>query len=225
MTEPTLDAPASSTIDVNAQQAAAAPKPAASGIPEGYVPEARLTGALQTIEKLTLTNRALSEQITAANTRLGELQAQGTQKETEWTSKAGEQTNALKGVTTERDTLKQQVATLEANQAKFKMIGEMGHYNLLAIADQIPVDADPVKQKANIERMAAFATQLVNGREQELTAGETKPILNPDKAGDLPTTSAGWSKLIDGLPFGSPERQAAFDGMFAWSQTQKPVKA
>ena len=226
MPDETLDAPGSSAPGANSQQAPAPQKPASSGIPEGYVPEARLTGALQKIQELTLTNQSLQGQLIAANTANGQLQAQGSMKETEWSSKAGETANTLKSITDERDVLKAKIATLELEGKKLKMIADTGHFNLLAIADQIPVQADPAKQKEAIERMAAFAASLVNGREKELTAGETaltiQPIVN---GGELPTTSAGWNKAIDALPFGTPERQAMFDKFFEWSTAKPPVKA
>jgi len=191
---------------------------------EGYVPEARLTGALQKIESLTLTMKSLQDQLTAANTRIGELQAQGASQETEWNAKAGEQANAVKGVTEERDALKARIASLEAQQKKIQMIADLGHYNLLAIADQIPVQADEAKQKEAIERMANFAKGLVEGREKELTAGTTVVTTNP-AATELPTTSQAWNKYLEGIPFGTPEREAAWAKFFDWSQTQAAKKA
>ena len=209
----------------NPQQAQGTQKPVAPAIPEGYVPEARLTGALQKIETLTLAKQGLEGMLQAANTRVGELQALGTQRDTEWKTKTGEQATVLNGVTAERDTLKARIADLEAQQKKIAMIAELGHYNLLAIADQIPANADPVKQKETIERMAAFASGLVQNREKELTAGVTQVTANPALAGELPTTSAAWSKYLESIPFGTPEREAAWDKFYAWSQTQPAKKA
>jgi len=183
-----------------------------------------LTGALQKIEQLTLSKKAIEELLAAANTRIGELQATTRSSETEWTAKVGETASALTGVTTERDALKTEITTLKAEQAKIRMIGDLKHYNLLGIADQIPVLADPVKQREAIERMAAFANSIAQNREQELTAGTTTVTTETvSPAGNLPTTDAGWSKLIESLPFATPEREAAFEAWGNWSM-KKPIK-
>ncbi len=212
------------SAEANSQQPqAGTQKTASSGVPEGFVQIERLNGALKKIEELTLTNRSLNEQLVTVNTRVGELQAQGLSKETEWNAKAGEHAKALSGVTTERDTLKQQIAEQEAQLAKIKMIGELGHFDLLAIADQIPVHADPAKQKEAIERMAAFTKALVDGREQQLTAGSTVVQTQPEATiSKLPETPAAWEKYINSLPLLSPERQKAFDDYFDW--TMKSAK-
>ncbi len=211
-----------SSAEANSQQPQAeTQKTASSGAPEGYVQVERLNGALKKIEELTLTNRSLHEQLVAANTRLGELQAQGTQKEAEWTAKAGEHGKSLKAMSDERDTLQQQIAEQQAQIAKIKMIGELGHYPLLAIADQIPLHADEAKQKEAIERMAAFMKALVDGREKELTAGNTVVSTQPEvTVSKLPVTAAAWEKYINSLPLLSPERQKAFDDFFEWSMKQ-----
>jgi hypothetical protein len=119
-------------------------------IPEGYVPIERLNGALQKIEQLTLSKKTVEDLLAVANTRIGELQAHGKSIETEWSGKVGDAANALKGATDERDALKKENASLKAEQLKVKLIGDLGHYNLLAIADQIPVLDDPAKQKEAI---------------------------------------------------------------------------
>lgn len=211
-----------SSAEANSQQPQAeTQKTASSGAPEGYVQVERLNGALKKIEELTLTNRSLHEQLVAVNTRLGELQAQGTQKEAEWTAKAGEHSKSLKAVSDERDTLQQQIAEQQAQIAKIKMISELGHYPLLAIADQIPLHADKAKQKEAIERMAAFTKALVDGREKELTAGNTVVQTQPETSvSSLPETAAAWEKYINSLPLLSPERQKAFDDFFEWSMKQ-----
>ena len=107
---------------------------------QGYVPEARLTGALQKIQELTLTIKSLQDQLSAANTRVGELQAQAQSKETEWSAKVGEGSQALQAMTGERDSLKADNARLQAELDKAKIVGELKHFSLLPILDQIPSD-------------------------------------------------------------------------------------
>jgi hypothetical protein len=194
---------------------------------EGYVPEARLTGALQKINELTLTIKSLQDQLNAANTQNGELRAHSQSKETEWSAKVGEGSQALQTVTGERDTLKTEIAGLRAELEKAKLVGEMGHYSLLPILDQIPVDADPEKQKANIERMAQWANDLLAQREQALTAGltgsTTQPkttIVDPAKNATLPKTPEQWSKYLESIPYGTPEREQAWNDY--WDAMQKP---
>ena len=222
MPEPADGLGGSAAPAANSQQPQAGTQNGNSGIPDGYVPEARLTGALQKINSLTLTIQSLEGQLTAANTRLGELQAQGTQKETEWTTKAGEHATTLQGITKERDTLKQQLADATLNEKKHAMIAEMGHFNLLAIADQIPAHADPAKQKEAIEKVAAFADGLVKARESQLTSGTTVVTTQPPEQNvKLPDTAAAWEKHINSLPWGSPERSKAFDDYYEWSRKAK----
>ena len=193
---------------------------------QGYVPEARLTGALQKINELTLTNKSLMDQLTAANTRIGELQAQSQSKETEWSAKVGEGSQALQTMTGERDSLKAENARLQAELDKAKMVGELKHYNLLPILDQIPSDADPEKQKANIERMAKWADDLLAAREQILTAGQTQTVTQPNQTvvtpENQPKTSKQWEAHIESLPYGSPEREAAWEQYWA-SISQQPA--
>lgn len=222
------------TSDPNAtvDPATANPQPANPGTPgttppannplDGYVPEARLTGALQKIQELTLTNKSLTDQLAAANTRVGELQAQSQSSETTWSAKVGEGSQALQKVTGERDTLQAENAKLHAELDKAKLVGEMGHYNLLPILDQIPVDADPEKQKANISRMAQWANDLLAQREQTLTAGQTHTISQPvtpaaNQMANLKTPEQ-WSKYLDTIPFGTPEREQAWNAY--WEATQ-----
>ena len=216
--EPALDGSA----QANPQQAQTGTQSGNSGIPQGYVPEARLTGALQKINTLTLTIQTLQEQLTAANTRIGELQAQGASQETEWNAKAGEHATALQGLTQERDALKQQLEDATLQQKKHAMIAELGHFNLLAIADQIPAHADEAKQKEAIEKVAAFADGLVKARESQLTAGTTVVTTQPvEQNVKLPDSAAAWEKHINSLPWGSPERSQAFDDYYEWSRKQK----
>ena len=194
---------------------------------QGYVPEARLTGALQKINELTLTIKSLNDQLSAANTRIGELQAQAQSKETEWSAKVGEGSQALQTVTGERDDLKAENARLQAELEKARMVGEMGHYTLLPILDQIPSDADPEKQKQNIERMAKWAQDLLTQRETQLTAGNTTVVTQPNSTivdhGEGPRTPKQWEAYLESLPFGTPERQTAWDQYWESLQNQKPA--
>jgi len=194
---------------------------------QGYVPEARLTGALQKINELTLTIKSLNDQLSAANTRIGELQAQAQSKETEWSAKVGEGSQALQTVTGERDGLKSENARLQAELEKAKMVGELGHYTLLPILDQIPSDPDPEKQKQNIERMAKWAQDMLTQRETQLTAGNTTVVTQPNSTlvdnGETPKTPKQWEAYLDSLPFGSPERQSAWDQYWESLQNQKPT--
>jgi len=192
---------------------------------DGYVPEARLTGALQKIQELTLTIKSLQDQLSAANTRVGELQAQAQSKETEWSAKVGEGSQALQAMTGERDSLKADNARLQAELDKAKIVGELKHFSLLPILDQIPSDPDPEKQKANIERMAKWADDLLALREQTLTAGQTQTVTQPNQTvvqgEDGPKTPKQWEAYIESLPYGDPEREAAWDRYWETVTSQK----
>lgn len=229
MTDETTQAPAGSPSSGNLQQApggaqstTASAQNTQSNPLDGYVPEARLTGALQKIQELTLTNKSLTDQLAAVNTRVGELQAQSQSKETEWSAKVGEGSQKLQDVTGERDNLQAENARLQAELSKAKMVGEMGHHSLLPILDQIPSDPDPEKQKANIARMAQWANDMLAQRESQLTAGQTNTVTQPPitPGGETPRTAKQWEAYMEKLPFGSPERSAAWDEY--WKALNKP---
>jgi hypothetical protein len=234
MTEETTQAPVSSP-EGNSQQAPGGPQSATNSAQknqsnplDGYVPEARLTGALQKIQELTLTNKSLQDQLQAANTRVGELQAQVQVSETDWKAKVGEGSQKLETVTGERDNLQAENARLQAELEKAKMVGELGHHELLPILDQIPSDTDPEKQKANIQRMATWADQLLKQREDQLTAGQTDTPVQPastvgGESTAAPKTAQQWEKYIESKPFGSPERQEAWDQY--WKSLNQPAQS
>ena len=106
------------------------------------------------------------------------------------------------------------------------MVGELGHHTLLPILDQIPSDPDPEKQKQSIERMAKWAQDMLTQRETQLTAGNTSVVTQPNSTlvdnGEAPKTPRQWEQHLESLPYGSPERQAAWDQYWESLQNQKP---
>lgn len=192
---------------------------------EDVVPKARLDGALRKIEELTLQNRALTQQVAEANVKVGEINASLTAKDTEWKAQVGENQSKYEQLQSERNQFEAELAKMKAEQNKVKMIAELGTTELFAIADQIPTHEDPEQQKAAIERLAKFATTLKEERERDLTAGTTGPVATQPTDPSLPSTAKEWERYIDKLPWGTPEREKAWDQYYASISKAAPKKA
>ena len=211
-TETTGQSPAGTQASSNAQPASTTP-------PEGFVEAARLNGALQKIQELTLANRALAEQLATKDVQLGDLTAKFTKLEAEKGQLVGQHTTALKELNDKYTDAQGQLAQKAALERKLAAIKTSGHPELLAIIDSLPVAENDEKQLQVINNMATFATELVKKREAELLAGSTDGSsgVSAPHAKEKPTTSEGWQAYVNSLPIGSKERQAAFDEWFAFA--------
>jgi hypothetical protein len=186
-------------------------QPSAQAAPAGYVEVARLNGALQKIEQLTLSNQALTASLNDVTQKYQALQQQAVTKEAEWNAKAGEFTTKLTAAEQSAATSSGQVQKFEAQNLKLKLIGETRRPELYAMLDVIP-DGDEAATKAFIQKMGTFADGLVKSREHELLAGvtHTETVVNTKP---LPTTEQGWSEYINSFPLGTKERA---DAMNEW---------
>ena len=194
---------------------------AGTGAPAGYVELARLTGALQKVQELTLVNRTLTEQLGAATSQLGLTQGTVAQKETEKMAMSSEHVSAIQAIQTKLDKALADIAVNATEKMKIEALKAINHPELISILDSLPAGVDLEATKASLLRIAAYGDNLKNMREAQLlagittTAGQGGPLTPPE-----PTTDADWTKKIEATPFGSPERQAAWDGYFAFSQKQ-----
>jgi hypothetical protein len=214
-TTPAVPAPAEQ------QQAPGTPAPAGQ-VPAGYVEQGRLTGALQKIQELTLSNRALIEQGNAKDATIGQLQAQLAEAGANGKATAGEQSSVIQNLTKERDDLKAQVAQFNATKSKIKLINEAGRPELYAILDSIPDAADEAAQKKIIDDLGAFAVSIATKREAQLVAGTLPGNNNPQTVAQVtPKSDKEWAVYVNALPLGSPERGKAMDQYFEWTKTPR----
>ena len=197
-----------------AQSSAQATTQSSAAAPEGFVEKARLDGALTRIQELTLANRSLTDQLTAANQKIGSLESDGAQKAATWQAQQSEFETKLQGAEQEKSQLNSRLSGFEATQLKLKVIKELKRPELVDILDVIPDIADEAQLREKIVSLANFASTLTQKREQELLAGETHVENNANtKAANLPSSNEGWQSYVNSLPLGSPERQEA---MNAW---------
>jgi hypothetical protein len=191
---------------------------AAPQVPAGYVEQARLTGALQKVQELTLSNRALLETNNSLNATLGQLQAQVAADGASVKATAGEHTSILQSLTKERDELKKELEKAAATKLKIRLITEAKRPELFAILDSIPNAADDAAQKVVIDNLGAFAVNIASQREAQLLAGSTPGSNNPQTVTTaLPKSDKDWSVYLNTLVLGSPERTKAMDQYFAWT--------
>jgi hypothetical protein len=189
-------------------------QPASVSAPEGFVEVARLNGALRKIEELTLLNKTLTDRMTGLTGEKTTLQADLGQKESVWNATQSEFTTKLATAETTITQLNTRLAASDALKMKLKLIQEAQAPQLYSVIDVIADGTDEAAMKAQIEKLAGFASQIAQSREKELTAGVTTIPQNV-QAPQMPTTDAGWQEYIAKLPFGSPEYQKAMESWHA----------
>ena len=219
MTEPV------ETVDPAAANPPSSPvQGAGSGaIPAGYVEKARLDGALQKVQELTLANRTLTEQLAVALSQVGQTQGTVAQKDAEQAALTSGHASALQALQTKLDDATKVIAANATEKMKIDALKAINRPELIAILDSLPVGADIEATKIAYQKIASFGDSLSHKREAELLAGVTTttgqggPITPPE-----PTTEKDWIAYVNAQPFGSPARQQAWDKY--WAFTQKPQK-
>lgn len=184
--------------------------------PEGFVEKARLDGALQKIQELTLANRALSDQNAALTKEKAALMAETGNKESTWQAQQSEFTKNLESAKQTQAQLEAELAKSNALKLKMKVIEELKAPQLYSIIGVLPDVADEAVIKEKATQLASFAGQISQLREKELTAGVTLIPQGPAAANALPTSNEGWQQYVNGLPFGSVEYTKAMDNWHSW---------
>jgi hypothetical protein len=189
--------------------------PASGAAPEGYVEVTRLNGALAKIQELTLLNKTLTDRTTELSGKFTTAQADLAQKESVWNAQQSEFTTKLGSADKAVAELNAELALSKALKLKMKLINELNAPQLYSVIDVIPDTTDEAVLKASIQKLAAFAGQIAQTREKELTAGVI-PAEQRSEGPAKPTTDDGWDKYVNSLPFGSPERSKAMEEWHAW---------
>lgn len=179
--------------------------------------EARFKGQVALIEKLTLEKRSLESQLAAKTSEYEQLHAQLALKDTEKSVAVSERDKQLNDALTAKSTVEKELNDLRALQLKVKVIKDMKRPDLLKIADSLPNLTDEEALKSVFTNFAGFADEAVQEREKQLLAGVTPPLTGLGGVQKTqPQTEAEWSKYVDGLPLGSPERMKAQDDQWNW---------
>lgn len=204
------------------QQAPPPPAPTVPAAPpEGFVEQARFSGAIKKIEELTIAARGHEAQLAEKVSENERLTAQLGTRDVEKTIAVGERDKLLETATTEKIALERELATARANLLKLKVIKDLGHPELIQIMDTIPSMVDEEALRTVIKDFAGFTQAQVTAREKELLSGQVPPasaIVSTDPA---PTSDDAWQAKINTLPAGSPERAKAFDDWYAWQHKPK----
>lgn len=195
-----------------------------SGTPEGFVEKSRLDNALRKIEQLTLTNKALTDELTQIKGENGTLSAKLLSKEAEFTSALEASKSEASSNRTAKEELALQIDQMkqasETQNRKLKAIREIGRPELVSIIDLLPSASTDEEQIKALKGIADFASAQVKSREKELTTGTTHTEVTPQGA-ELPTTDDGWSKYVEGFSLGSEQRQKANDAWFDYLKSKK----
>jgi len=195
--------------------------PAGNNPPEGYVEQARFSGAIKKIEELTLEVRSLKEQLGTKTSEIEQLNTQLATKDVEKTVAVGERDKNLETILKKNADMEKELADLRGYKAKVETAKELGHPELIGILDRIPNMEDPGVLKDVMSDFVNFREAGIKEREQTLLSGYTPPTPPVGTTTDTPQSDKEWEKHVNSLPLGSKERQQAFDNWYDWQQEQR----
>lgn len=205
-----------------AQQPPANPTPTPSGEPPaGYIEKARFDGLVRKVEELTLSNRALNEQLTTKSSEVEQLRGDLQIKDTEKTVAVGERDKALQTSMEENQSLQAELKELRALKLKLEVAKELKRPELVQILDRLPNLEDKEALEVVAKDMLGFADTLVQEREKQLTSGITPPIGNVSAGPATPSTPQAWENHINSLDLGTPERAKAMNDYGDWLERQQ----
>ncbi len=188
--------------------------------PAGYIELARYNGLNQKVQDLVLANQDLNRQLLAKTSELEQLRASLTVKDAEKAAAVTERDKSLNEIVQSKAALEAQLKELKALQLKVKIAKEIGHTELLTIADRIPAFEDENVLKETMLDFVNFAGAQVKAREEQLKAGVTPGAGPGAPVNSSPATAEQWVEHINGLSLGSAERAKAMDQYGDWLDAQ-----
>lgn len=180
--------------------------------------EARFKGQVPVIEKLTLENRSLKEQLLALTSEKEQFGAQIAQMSSDRTATVSEREKQIQALNQQVQALNTELAGLKAYKAKVEAIKKSGNMSLLKIADHIPAVEDPEAMSTVLNTFSQFAAEAVKERESQLFAGVTPPIAQQQAGKAVPSSVQDWEAYLNSLPLGSSEKNKAYDQYWEWSK-------
>lgn len=190
--------------------------PAPAGPPDGYVEQARFTGAIQKIEELTVANRDQATRLDTQTSELELLKLTASSKDQETTIVVGERDKLLNASADEVRALNTEVTTLRAYKRKVEMAKKMGRPELINTLHIIPDMEDDEALQAVMTDILGFRDTGVEQRERELTSGIIPSTTHIEAVDVKPTTDEGWKRYVNSFPTGSKERAAALEEQGDW---------
>jgi hypothetical protein len=189
--------------------------------PAGFIEQARYTGVVQAVEKLTLDGRSKDTQIAQLTSEIERLKGEAVVKDTEKTIAVGERDKQLQTLVEHNKSTDAEIADLRALKLKMEVAKELGKPELIKIADRIPNLTDREVLKTVMSDIAGFADEAVREREKQLMAGITPTIPSIATTAVAPGSEKDWDSHINSLPLGSKERTQAYDRYYEWITTKK----
>ena len=225
MTDPVIDPVAAPVVPPTETPPPAQPPPAEPVTtppvpPEGFIEQARYNGLVKKVEELTLSSRALTEQLTAKTSEVEQVTGQLAVKDTEKTVAVSERDKALETSMTENQSLQAELTELRALKLKLEVANDLKRPELVRILDRLPNLEDKEALTIVAQDMLGFADDLVQEREKQLTSGITPPIGSVPAAPATPSTPAAWETHINSQVLGSPERAKAMNDYGDWLEIQ-----
>jgi hypothetical protein len=187
-----------------------------AGSSEYEVQAKRLTGAFQTIEKLTIRNQELEANAAAQTSTIEQLELQLQTKDTESGIVVGERDKLLTSQSEKLVALRAENADLKGFKRKVDMIIELDRPELVKALNIVPNMENDEALRAAMTDVLSFRDDGALQRERELTSGvvDHTPVL--DDVPDKPTTEEGWDKLIASFPTGTREHSKALADKGDW---------
>lgn len=189
------------------------------GPPDGFVEQARFTGAIQKIEELTISNRTQATALEAKSSELEQLKSQASTKAQETNIVVGERDKLLNASAEEVRTLNTEAIKLRAYQRKVEMAKKIGRPELINVLDIVPDMEDNEALETVMRDIIGFRDSGIEQREKELTSGIVPNAPRLESVPSKPTTEEGWKSYVDSFQVGSDARAVALnehgDWMFA----------
>ncbi|MCB2146590.1 MAG: hypothetical protein KQI81_08955 [Deltaproteobacteria bacterium] len=189
-------------------------------VPEGYIELARYNGLVRKVEELTIANRQLQASLNTRTSEYEQLNVQLGIKDSEKSAAVSERDRQLDETVKAKLALEGELSELRNLKLKMEVAKEMGRPDLYGVLDAMPNLSDKEALKSVVGTFAEFTDQKVRAREKELLSGITPNLSSATPVASTPTSADGWTKHIESLPLGSPERDKAMDQYWDFMSAQ-----
>jgi hypothetical protein len=180
-------------------------------VPEGYIEKARFDGLVRKVEELTLTNRAVSEQLTQLSSEKELLTGQLAIKDVDKSVAVGEYQKQIEAAIQTQTQQASELGELRALKAKMELVRKHNAGHLIPILDRIPYLEDAEAMETVFTDFLNWGDNIAKTREKELLAGYTPSGSVPAETPDTtPKTKENWLAHI--------QKQTGADAQKAWKE-------
>ena len=203
--------PVEPVVETPPQQVATPPATQPQDIPEGYIEKARFDGLVRKVEELTLTNRAVNEQLTQLSSEKELLTGQLAIKDVDKSVAVGEYQKQIEAAIQTQTQQASELGELRALKAKMELVRKHNAGHLIPILDRIPYLEDAEAMETVFTDFLNWGDNIAKTREKELLAGYTPSGAGPaEPTNTTPTTKESWLAHI--------QKQTGTDAQKAWKQ-------